>query len=295
MSTLTLSAALRAELTAAFRALPGLPDPGWEALRLLPDIDAAIADRPAIGFLARTLKAVLAETGFVHLLGVPDSGDYRGPVAVGRLLGSLFTDADHQPGLVVEASPVPSAALQGNKVGGLFPHTDFAMLDRPPAVTVIRCAAAADPLGPPLGANGVMVAQDIVDRFLGTDWLPLLWSVPVPFAGRTPAGLDVTADRPVIELGTDYEVLGVRFHPSRIHHGFRVRGRGPAPDEVTVLGRMIDACLAVRQEVHLASGDYLLIDNRRVLHDRGRCSLEVSENTLRARRTQILFVQETGP
>ena len=60
------------------------------------------------------------------------------------------------------------------------------------------------------------------------------------------------------------------------HHGFRVRGMDATPEEAAVLHHLLPAVRAVRQEVYLGAGDYLLVANRLALHDRGRCSLRIT-------------------
>ena len=55
------------------------------------------------------------------------------------------------------------------------------------------------------------------------------------------------------------DVRSVRFHPSRVHHGFRVRGQDATPVEAAVLHHLLLAVNAVRQEVYLCAGDYLLV------------------------------------
>ena len=59
-----------------------------------------------------------------------------------------------------------------------------------------------------------------------------------------------------------------------------------------MLHHLLLAVNAVRQEVYLRTGDYLLVANRLALHDRGRCSLRMGRKGLQARVSQILFVQD---
>jgi hypothetical protein len=88
------------------------------------------------------------------------------------------------------------------------------------------------------------------------------------------------------------DVRSVRFHPSRVHHGFRVRGQDATPEEAAVLYHLLLAARAVRQEVYLRAGDYLIVANRLALHDRGRCSLRMGRSGMQARVSQILYVQD---
>ena len=236
MSTLVLLDDLAQDLQRDLGQLAPIPatTSGVESFR--DEVANLLRGKRAYDQLATVLRQLLDENGFVHLRGFPDVGDLRGIVTLGSLLGELFADMSHQATLVLEASPVPGATLQGNRTGALFPHTDFAMLERPPAVTVLRCATE-DPLGAPFGVNGVMLAQHVIDHFFGAEWLPSLWTVPLPFAGRKPSGEDVVFSIPVLDVEPgSLDVRSVRFHPSRVHHGFRVRtgrdtggGRGAAP------------------------------------------------------------------
>ena len=222
MSTLVLADDIAQDLQRDLGQLAPIPatTSGVESFR--DDVATLLRGRREYDQLATALRALLDENGYVHLRGFPDVGDLRGIVTLGSLLGELFADMSHQATLVVEASPAPGgdAARQPNRV--LFPHTDFAMLERPPVVTALRCAAE-DPLGVPFGVNGVMLAQNVIDHFFGAEWLPTLWTVPLPFAGRKPSGEDVVFSIPVLDVepGARSDVRSVRFHPSRVHHGFR--------------------------------------------------------------------------
>jgi alpha-ketoglutarate-dependent taurine dioxygenase len=292
MSTLVLADDLAQDVQRDLARLTPIPATTAEVEGFRVEVTGLLRDRREYDHLATILRDLLGESGFVHLRGFPDLGDLRGIVTLGSLLGELFADLSHQATLVVEASPAPGATLQGNRTGALFPHTDFAMLERPPAVTLLRCATE-DPLGAPFGVNGVMLAQHIIDHFFGAEWLPLLWTVPLPFAGRKPSGENVVFGTPVLDVEPgSLDVRSVRFHPSRVHHGFRVRGQDATPEEAAVLQHLLSAARAVRQEVYLCAGDYLIVSNRRALHDRGRCSLRLGRTGWRARVSQILFVQD---
>jgi len=83
----------------------------------------------------------------------------------------------------------------------------------------------------------------------------------------------------------------VRFHPSRIHHGFRTRGE-PRQQELEALAVFQDMAREVRIGLPQTNGDVLIVNNRSALHDRGLCSLSLSKNGLRARISRILFIQQ---
>lgn len=233
---------------------------------------------------------ILRDNGYVQIRGFSRTVDARSILLLGHAMGSIFADLSHQTSIVSEASPTLSAALQGNQTEALFLHTDFAMLIEPPEGTIIQCCAP-DPLGDPYGENGIAVARHIFSRFYGTSSLNLVLNTPLPFAGTKPDGTTVLAMRPIMELDPKGCPL-VRFHPSRIHHGFRTRGEPASPQELDALAAFQEMALKVRIGFPQAAGDVLVVNNRSVLHDRGLCSLSLSMHAMQARVSRILFIQQ---
>jgi len=245
--------------------------------------------RQALQHLGSCSKALLRSNGFAVLKGVPKTPDARGLMALACQIGEVFDNRQHQASTVIEASPTIDAQLQGNQTEPLFLHTDFAMLETPPAVTIIHCRQG-DPLGVEFGRNGIAIAQAIVSRYFGSALLDDFQSIPLPFGGRTPSGEDIVLSSPLLlkpEAGS--KLARVRFHPSRIHHGFRLRGGSPTKAETRVLRMFQRAAARVRSEIGLDAGDILLINNRSALHDRGRCTLRLGLDAVHSRLVQIVF------
>lgn len=291
MATVTLDVDFKAMIAATLDSLPPVAinetnlAPFRSCLRDLPP--GPIETLGRLGFVCR---AFLRQNGYVHLRGIPLFEDIRGVLAIGECLGDLFADLTQQSTIVVEASPTLGSGLQGNQTEALFLHTDFAMLENPPAVTVI-CCRSPDPMGSGFGVNGIAVAQRIVSRLFGSPALESFFSVALPFGGRSPSGSEVVIESPVLTRSVN-GLTGVRFHPSRIHHGFRVLGRPARGEESEVLRTFMEAAASSRIDIVLEQGDFLLINNRVALHDRTRCTLELGLSDIRSRVSHICFVQE---
>lgn len=295
MATVTLDNDLREATNRAFRALPAVAitdtdlTPFRKALGNLSG-----GPREALERVAGFCRSLLRQNGYVHLRGLELMPDVRGVLALGERLGEVFSDLKQQATIVVEASPTIGSGLQGNQTESLFLHTDFAMLEQPPVVSMIHCRQP-DPMGRDFGQNGISVAQHIVSRLFGSEILESFFTVPLPFGGRTPSGEDVILHSPVLTKAERGVLTRVRFHPSRIHHGFRLLGREATAKETEVLRLFLEAAGQVRIDLALEPGDVLLVNNRTALHDRTRCSLELGLTNTHSRVSHILFVQELAP
>ncbi|KOR28980.1 hypothetical protein TI04_09715, partial [Achromatium sp. WMS2] len=121
--------------------------------------------REALYHLSVICKYLIRENGFAVVKKLSQTPDARALVAVAMEVGHIFQDTSHQSTTVLEASPNISPQLQGNQTEPLFMHTDFAMLENPPAVTMVMCQRP-DPI-PGFGRNGITLAQNIVSRIFG--------------------------------------------------------------------------------------------------------------------------------
>ncbi|MEI7993456.1 MAG: TauD/TfdA family dioxygenase [Methylococcaceae bacterium] len=292
MTTIILTDNLKNEVNLALRSLPPINNTDIDISSFLQAVRNLPCDLSnALEYLIKICRELLRQNGYVHLRGLDMMPDARGILALGDKLGNVFVDLAQQSTVVVEASPTIDSNLQGNQTEALFMHTDFAMLEQPPAVTIIHCRQE-DPLGSEFGRNGIAVAQHIVSRLFGSDELEKLYSVSLPFAGRTPSGEDIVIHCPIFRKTNFPELTHVRFHPSRIHHGYRMLSRTASQSESEVLRFFLKAAQDVRIDLSLQPGDFLFVNNRAALHDRSRCSLKLGVDSIQARVTQILFVQE---
>lgn len=295
MATLTLDTDFRTALGRVLGSLPTFAVTATNDSEMRRSIDGLRdTDREHLNILLQACRGLLAENGWVHIRSLPEFEDARAFHTIGHGLGELFRDLQQQSSIVVEARPGIGQSLQGCQTRQLPLHTDFAMLERPPAVTMIHCREA-DPAGAAFVTNGVADMRDILSRHFGDPMLDTLRTLHLPFAGRKPNGEDVLIERSIIEDATASGPASLRFHPSRIHHGFRVRGRPPSAEEAAAMRNFLFLAESVRTNLCLAPGDALLVDNRRVLHDRSRCTLQLGSAGHRARVAHVLFVQDLWP
>jgi hypothetical protein len=291
MTILALESDLQADLSQVMEYLPETPVDCKDsaefqrAASLVPE-----ALKQSLSRLAAVVSQILQDNSYVQIRGFPNTDDARSIMVLGHALGSVFDDLSHQTAIVCEASPALKATLQGNQTEALFLHTDFAMLDKPPEGTLIQCCSP-DPLGTSFGDNGVAVGRHIYSRFFGTSRIKLVLETPMPFAGTKPDGSTILAMHPIMERGSDGNIL-LRFHPSRIHHGFRIRATPPLQQELDAMAAFHEMALAVRINFPQLVGDVLVVNNRLALHDRGLCSLSLSRQAIRARVSRILFIQK---
>lgn len=247
--------------------------------------------KSALDYINKIVKNLLIENGYVYIKGLEADDSIKSILMFGLGIGEVFADLSHQETIVCETKPRPDERLQGNQLKPLFLHTDFAMLENPPIATIIECKKQ-DPSGLSYGSNGLSIAQDIVSKYYGTKKLDLILNTYLPFGGTTPEGKDILIHKPILEL-TAGRVKIVRFHPSRIHHGFRLRNTDISNVEYDVLSIFQEWALQSRRKFSLDLGELLIVNNRTALHDRSACSLKInSDLTLESRISHVLFVNE---
>lgn len=275
--------------------LSGLPEPPEESTALS-GLRAAFSTlaperRERWQMAASTCHQLIRENGFVLLRGLPATEGLLEISILACLLGEPYFDMDQQPTITVTARPHPGGALQGNQTYPLPLHTDYCMLEHVPEATIIRCVRPDPVCG--MGCNGLAVARDVMTSHFGSQDLYLFKSVSLPFGGTSPNGKDFLVSMPILDPSNEPKQLTrVRFHPSRVHHGFRLRGLPATSEEAYVLRAFAAAARDVRREVQLKAGDILVVNNHSTLHDRTQCSLELTDTGTRGRVTQIAFINQ---
>lgn len=241
-------------------------------------------------FLGRSLIDIIIENDFVCLKEHGSENNFKFLIIIIHLLGKIYHDEAHQGNFINVASPSIGARLQGNQLLPLSLHTDFAMLDNPPEGTIIQCSRE-DPMGVDYGKNGVSLVKDIISLYFGSDELNLVLSTPMPFAGKRPSdGKNIIIYRPILEI-EDRDTYCVRYHISRIHYAFKIRGYPATKVEIEVLTLFLKMAQSVRFELVMQEGDIAILNNRKVLHDRSLCSLQLDLYNSVSRETRIVFLE----
>lgn len=221
----------------------------------------------------------------VVVRGLPASSDGSTALLVAMLVFSAIKP--YRNGQIVKhfrMSPW-TTALSHTTATGTF-HTDINTADTPPAATMMQCLDP-DPDAPRQGQLRVALLGNLLDelesngekdalRFLMEDWVTMLNETsPDGWSGK------------IIDDG------GIRFHAESLRAAQRRYGSNP-PDMESCLTAINNAALVVSTPINLASGEILIVSNRRALHQRGACSVRFREypRVFDSRRVAVLHTLE---
>lgn len=219
------------------------------------------ASDPALGALLEDLL----HHGAALVVEVPAVG---GVEALAARLGPVReTDFGRIFDIITEPDPfTPSQSTDP-----LDPHTDDPYRYNPAGISVLHCIKPDVGGGHTVVVDGFAVAHDLAEE--EPDAFAQLASVPVPFIHRREASVeqgaavDLRASAPIVSVGADGAVVGIRFHE-------RSMGTlGPEIDADTYYPALAAFARRVRSEQyqwvrHLRAGEALVYDNQRVLHGR---------------------------
>ena len=218
--------------------------------------------------------------GVALVEGVP--GDVAGTEALAALIGRVReTDFGRLFDIVVE----PDVWELSQSGLALDPHTDDPYRYTPSGCSFLHCIQGSTSGGDSLLVDGFTIADDLRD--VDPDAFDLLAETPVPFirhrSETVEQGEDVhlLATAPIISLGRDYEVSGIRFHE---------RSMAPLDIDPAVMGDYYRAFITLTKmvndparavQLHLESGQAIVYDNQRVLHGRSAISPDGGRRHLR--------------
>lgn len=272
---------LIATLTDAFKAIPcGC----GEAFGTAKDIRSALLVDDRVRSTAEFVRQVLAEQGFVQIKGFSTTEADRVLAGWACLLGDPYIDLDHGGG-TVPAEVRPGEHLMGNQLRLLPLHTDYSMLESPPWLTISFCRQPD-----PVEDFGNLTVVDVEAAWFGfesSQTFSQLSNVLFPFAGMSRDNTAEVIHRPVISIGTGNKPFLVRYHRSRIVQGFKCKSITPTVEQAELMMSFEDRMNSLSQSLAIQSGDLTIIDNHRMLHGRGRCSVEVSDDVTASGRKML--------
>ncbi len=150
---------------------------------------------------------------------------------------------------------------------GLQAHTDNPYRDPVPTIQVLYCLESSAAGGENMVVDGFRVAERL--RAENEEWFNVLSRYCAHFEYAGSDGVMLQSRRPMIELGPDGELIGVRFN----NRSTAAITDVPFDDMETYyaayrrMGEVIDDP-AMEVSFRLEPGESFLVDNRRVLHAR---------------------------
>lgn len=219
---------------------------------------AASSDRSALG----AWLAAVRRYGFAVMTGTPtDSGTL---CKVAGLFG-FVRETNYGRYFDVRAEVDPSNLAYTNL--GLQAHTDNPYRDPVPTLQILACLENTVAGGESLVVDGFKAARRLRDEH--PRGFELLSRYPGRFEYAGSAGVRLSAKRPMIELGPDGELMGIRFNNRSAAPVVDVPYAGMAEfyGAYRRLAEIIEEpAMAVRFK--LRRGELFIVDNTRVLHGR---------------------------
>lgn len=233
------------------------------------------------------LEEVLAR-GYAHLTGVTAE-----TLAFAETLGEVFRPRRDE-------SPIVTMKIEGDdpvltpyascRTSELSLHTDYATFPDPPRFTITHCIDP-DPEFPQKGVSIVLLLGPVIEhlRMHEPSLLTLLRRGVFPFRRNAEHDL-YHATVPT------YPILDgegrVRFDRTLIVPHLE---RSGGPDRLLLADAVLrfeQACAerAPRVEIALDRHEVIIIDNRRVLHSRGECTVRHEDGRLVSREVNLAFL-----
>ncbi len=281
----------------------GPPEAGWTAAEIA-RWDAGLADTIPVARYdhVRTDAAArldwlqaIRRYGFARIDGVPIVSGI--PIAIAELFG-FVRETNYGRIFDVRVEANPSNLAYTNL--GLQPHTDNPYRDPAPGLQILACLRNEVEGGDSIVVDGF----EAVHR-LQAEWprgFALLSGYNARFEYAGGAGVRLQSHKPIVELGTDGELLAVRFN-NRSAAPFTDVPYDAMADYYRAYRRLAelieDPALAVRFK--LEPGEAFIVDNLRVLHARraitssGHRHLQGCYADKDGLLSTILALEETAP
>jgi gamma-butyrobetaine dioxygenase len=210
------------------------------------------------------LRAALLEVARFGLVRLKDAG--TGPDEVARAVARFGFIRETNYGRIFEVRVAADPVNVADTARALEPHTDNPYREPVPTLQLLHCLSDA-------GEGG---ATYVLDGFALAHWLKeshahdfeRLAENPVPFVFTTASGERYEARTPILHLGPNGELVGIR-----LNH----RALGSVNFDATTTAEWYraylifatEACAPLRRfSFRLEPGDIVMFDNERILHGR---------------------------
>lgn len=180
--------------------------------------------------------------------------------------------------------------------GYLVWHTDDAILGNKQPIYSTIYVIEEDPLKLP--QNGILDIDDLVYylEMNDEDFLNELLTRKVPMFSQGVHYYDNKKEDIMIEQTLLYQEdndIKVRFDLHRIKAYYFTKNLEQSKEEKKFISKFLDLADKLKKSIYLEKHDFLIVNNRKTLHDRGECSLELNQDgSFTTREIFVGFVLE---
>ena len=249
---------------------PPPPAPGWTGAEIVRWDADAVSRLPIYTYDAvrhdedarLQWLASLRRYGFVRLAQAPTTADTVFEVAA---LFGYVRETNYGRGFDVRARIEPNNLADTNLQ--LQAHTDNPYRDPVPGLQILTCLKNSVDGGESIVVDGFKVAERLQAESPSSFAMLARYCARFEYAGTR--GVLLRSKRPLIELGPDGELIGIRFN-NRSAAAFTdipYDGMAAFYAAYRLMAELVEAP-ALRFEFKLTPGDLFIVDNQRVLHAR---------------------------
>ena len=200
--------------------------------------------------------------GFAHLSGLPDQ-----PGALHKLVALFGYIRETNYGALFEVKSKPKAINLAYTALGLDPHTDNPYRDPVPTLQLLHCLENDTEGGESIIVDGFLSAKTL--HIENPDAFDLLARYNATFQYQGDGNSYLTANRPMIELSPDGQIIAVRIN-NRSCQGITAVPYEKMRDYYTAYQALVEITKrsSSKASFRLRSGEMFVVDNTRVLHGR---------------------------
>lgn len=255
------------------------------------DIDAYVKNDDSFQFVIENAKKILDHNFFVIIKNIGFVREKQVFESFTKPFG-LFYGAVEYTGIKLDC------AYTGCSIKPIELHNDDAVdVNHQPTYAFIQ-VQNEDPLK--LSKNGMVKIDQIVEylKIHDEEFLDQLLNTKIKYLsyGVNYDGEDkqeIVISEPILYKKND--MYCVRFDLTRIKYFYWVKKIPQAKEEKLLIDKFLSIAKMFREEFYLEKGDILIQNNKRTLHDRTECSIEINaDGSLNTREIFVSFARENG-